>query len=50
VAPAVRALQERGVAFLEPALLTDDTAGALTRLNQGVSFELVASHLGGHHA
>jgi 4-hydroxyphenylpyruvate dioxygenase len=50
VAPAVRALQERGVAFLEPAVLADDTQGALTRLVQGVSFELVASHLGGEHA
>jgi 4-hydroxyphenylpyruvate dioxygenase len=46
----VRALQERGVAFLEPAVLADDTQGALTRLVQGVSFELVASHLGGDHA
>jgi 4-hydroxyphenylpyruvate dioxygenase len=49
VAPAVRALQERGLAFLEPAVLSDNTRGALTRLVQGVSFELVASQLGGDH-
>ena len=50
VADAMRALQGRGVAFLEPALPATDAKGALTRLAQGVSFELVASQAGGAHA
>jgi 4-hydroxyphenylpyruvate dioxygenase len=50
VAQAVRALQARGVPFLDPAAPTEDAKGALTRLVQGVSFELVASQQGGRHA
>jgi 4-hydroxyphenylpyruvate dioxygenase len=50
VAQAVRALQARGVPFLDPAAPADDAKGALTRLVQGVSFELVASQPGDRHA
>ncbi|NIA52394.1 4-hydroxyphenylpyruvate dioxygenase [Massilia sp. TW-1] len=50
VAQAVRALQARGVPFLDPTAPTEDAKGALTQLVQGVSFELVASQPGGRHA
>ena len=47
---AVRALQRRGIVFIDRAPAQSSERGALTQLYKGgVSFELVVSHLENHH-
>lgn len=51
VAGAVRELQRRGIVFIDRAPQAPTERGALTQLYRGgVSFELVASNVGGGHA
>lgn len=51
VAGAVRELQRRGIVFIDRAPQAPTERGALTQLYRGgVSFELVASDVGGGHA
>jgi 4-hydroxyphenylpyruvate dioxygenase len=50
VPAAVRALQSRGIVFIDREAAGSSEKGALTQLYKGgVSFELVASHLGDNH-
>jgi 4-hydroxyphenylpyruvate dioxygenase len=50
VQAAVRALQGRGIVFIDREPAGSNEKGALTQLYKGgVSFELVASHLGAQH-
>lgn len=50
VLAAVQALKERGIVFVDREPAQSSKKGALTQLVKGVSVELVASHLGAHHA